>query len=481
MADKRRKRRRRKGKKKNSGLWKKIGTVAGVVIGVLVIAYLAVGFYFKSHFSPCTEINGIAVSGKTAAQTEKLIQDELDGYVLEITDGNNNIEEIKATDISLKYVSDGTIQKLLDGQNSFLWLNALLVGDKMEAGYSLEYDEAVLESRITGFACMNNDDEKEPENAHPEYKDGQFVIKEEVYGSKVDEEQFRKVIKDKLDTLDDTLVMSEEKCYVAPEYTASSEEVTAACDKLNSYLKSEITYDMAGQKLEVSKEDIAGMLTYSKDMKAKVSEKKVQKYVQKLKDKYDTVGTKRKFKSGSGKTVTVEGGNYGWSIDMEQETSRLMKDIKKGEAVEREPKYSQTANSHDGADFGGTFIEIDLTNQHVYYFSGGKVKMDCPVVTGCVNKGNGTPPGVYYIVYKQANRTLRGPKQPDGSYEWESDVSYWMPFNGGIGLHDATWRGSFGGSIYKANGSHGCVNMPVAKAKELFGYIDAGTPVVCHY
>ena len=56
-----------------------------------------------------------------------------------------------------------------------------------------------------------------------------------------------------------------------------------------------------------------------------------------------------------------------------------------------------------------------------------------------------------------------------------------MPFNGGIGIHDATWRSSFGGNIYVAGGSHGCVNAPYSLANTIFNNIDSGTPVVCYY
>jgi erfK/ybiS/ycfS/ynhG family protein len=59
-------------------------------------------------------------------------------------------------------------------------------------------------------------------------------------------------------------------------------------------------------------------------------------------------------------------------------------------------------------------------------------------------------------------------------------VSYWMPFNGNIGLHDATWRSKFGGNIYVKNGSHGCINLPKNKAAELFAKIQKGCPVVVH-
>ena len=68
----------------------------------------------------------------------------------------------------------------------------------------------------------------------------------------------------------------------------------------------------------------------------------------------------------------------------------------------------------------------------------------------------------------------------NGEPEYESPVSYWMPFYDGCGFHDATWRGSFGGSIYTYNGSHGCVNMPYSAAQELFEYVDGGTVVVIY-
>ena len=55
-----------------------------------------------------------------------------------------------------------------------------------------------------------------------------------------------------------------------------------------------------------------------------------------------------------------------------------------------------------------------------------------------------------------------------------------MPFNGGIGFHDATWRGWFGGDIFYWSGSHGCVNMPYSAAEELYGIIEEGVPVIVY-
>jgi len=65
-------------------------------------------------------------------------------------------------------------------------------------------------------------------------------------------------------------------------------------------------------------------------------------------------------------------------------------------------------------------------------------------------------------------------------YGYNQPVDYWMPFNGGIGLHDASWRSKFGGEIYIKDGSHGCVNIPPKYADDVFGYVNIGTKVLVH-
>lgn len=108
--------------------------------------------------------------------------------------------------------------------------------------------------------------------------------------------------------------------------------------------------------------------------------------------------------------------------------------------------------------------------------------MESDFVSGTYNdKSRRTPSGVYSLAYKQRNQVLRPAPNPDGTYDYESPVSYWMPFNGGIGLHDANWRGRFGGNIYRNSGSHGCINLPVSFAGKFYESIEAGCPIVCFY
>ena len=111
----------------------------------------------------------------------------------------------------------------------------------------------------------------------------------------------------------------------------------------------------------------------------------------------------------------------------------------------REPVYLQTAASHDGPDYGSTYAEVNLTAQHLIFYKDGQKVLESDFVSGNVSRGHTTPPGIFSITYKQRDAVLKG----EG---YASPVKFWMPFNGGIGFHDASWRSSFGGSIYKSGG-----------------------------
>lgn len=137
------------------------------------------------------------------------------------------------------------------------------------------------------------------------------------------------------------------------------------------------------------------------------------------------------------------------------------------ELVEASPEFQE--------GYGLNYVDVDIENQHVMVFENAKLIMETPCVTGTPNKARETHKGVFHIYAMQRNRILRGRERL-----YESFVNYWMPFDEGIGLHDATWRGSFGGTIYKSSGSHGCVNLPLSFAKELYSKVYVGETVYVH-
>jgi len=142
--------------------------------------------------------------------------------------------------------------------------------------------------------------------------------------------------------------------------------------------------------------------------------------------------------------------------------------------VTREPKYEQRAFVEGADDIGNTYIEIDYTNQHLWYYKDGSLVVDSDIVSGNLNNGNGSPDGVFKVISRQSPATLKGE-------DYESDVTYFMPFAYNVGLHDASWRSSFGGSIYKNGGSHGCINLPYDAADTIYKNVELGTPVVAYY
>ena len=479
---KRRRRGARKGVKKQAkkSMGKKPWIIAGSIIGALVVIYLGIAAFFMSHFLVNTSINGKDFSGKTVADVEEYLKEQVADYELTILEQNNVSDVITGSEISLAYKENSRVQDALENQRQLLWLISLFSESDTDITIEVEYDEAALEGKIQNLQAVTAE-QVDPVAAHPEYDGNSFVVAEEQYGTTVDMETLTAKTKEHITEFDTTLDMMDEECYVMPAYTSDSPEVQAACDEMNEYLKASITYPM-DEDVVVDKDLISKWVTYDDDMKVAFNEDAVREWMREFGKKYDTLGSTRTITTPTGKTAEVSGGTYGWSVDEETETKNLINSIKNGEVAERAPAYKQTAASHGAQDWGSTYIEVDIAAQHMWYIVDGAVAMESDVVTGLPADGRDTPTGVYSILYTERDSTLKGETDPEtGKPSYETPVAFWMPFTWqGHGFHDATWQSSFGGSRYQTNGSHGCVNMPYAKAEQLFGMISAGTPVIIH-
>ena len=479
---KRRRRGARKGVKKQAkkSMGKKPWIIAGSIIGALVVIYLGIAAFFMSHFLVNTSINGKDFSGKTVADVEAYLKEQVADYELTILEQNNVSDVITGSEISLAYKENSRVQDALENQRQLLWLISLFSESDTDITIEVEYDDAALEENIQNLQAVTAE-QVDPVAAHPEYDGNSFVVAEEKYGTTVDMETLTAKIKEHITEFDTTLDMMDEECYVMPAYTSESPEVQAACDEMNEYLKASITYPM-DEDVVVDKDLISKWVTYDDDMKVAFNEDAVREWMREFGKKYDTLGSTRTITTPTGKTAEVSGGTYGWSVDEETETKNLINSIKNGEVAERAPAYKQTAASHGAQDWGSTYIEVDIAAQHMWYIVDGAVAMESDVVTGLPADGRDTPTGVYSILYTERDSTLKGETDPEtGKPSYETPVAFWMPFTWqGHGFHDATWQSSFGGSRYQTNGSHGCVNMPYAKAEQLFGMISAGTPVIIH-
>lgn len=474
-------------KKKKSGEKKPLGKkpfiIAGSIVGGLILVYLCVAAFFMSHFLVNTTINGKDFSGKTVADVESYLESQVEGYQLKLIEQDNETDTISGSDISLVYVKNNDVEKALEDQSQLLWIASFFSKSNTDITVGVEYDEAALDAKIQTIKAVTGE-QTEPTSAHPEYDGNSFVVAAETFGSAVDLEKLSSKIKEYISSFKPQLNLLDEKCYDMPKYTSESPEVQAACDTMNQYLKASITYTM-DEDVVVDKELISTWLSYDENMNVTFNEDAVKKWMREFGSKYDTVGKTRSITTPGGKTAEVSGGTYGWSVDEKKEAENLINSIKKGEVTSREPAYEQKAASRSAQDWGTTYVEVDLSAQHMWYIVDGSVALETDVVTGLASDPNrATPQGVYSILEMMRNKTLVGETDPStGKPIYETPVSYWMRVTWtGIGFHDASWQSSFGGTRYQTSaGSHGCINMPVDKAGSLYSMLSVGTPVVMHY
>ena len=450
--------------------------IAGFVLLALATVYLGIAVYFSSHFFFQTTINGVDASGKSVQSVEKMIAAEIDQYQISIEPREGEAETIEGMAVGLKPVFDGTLEIELRKQNQFIWPVAFFQDSVMELETMVDYDKEKLRKEAKKLEMMDKAQMRKAENAMvSKYskKEGYTIIPEEE-GTVVDEEKFFEVLEDSVTNLKGSISMAEEGCYVKPEFTQDSKEIVKLAETMNKYAGTAITYDFGDKQEVLDGKTIHKWISVNEEEhKAQISQEKVAEYVAYLADTYNTAGKSKSLKSSYGTDITVSGGDYGWKIDQEKETEALAKNIKKGEKITKEPEYSQTANSRAGNDYGDTYVEVNLTAQHLYYYKNGSLVLETDFVSGNDAKGWSTPVGAYGLYYKQLDKTLRG----EG---YATPVDFWMPFNGGGGVHDAASRRDFGGNYYKRNGSHGCVNMPHSAAKTLYDNIEAGCAVLVY-
>ncbi|MCI8483002.1 MAG: L,D-transpeptidase family protein [Lachnospiraceae bacterium] len=457
--------------KKQQGL-----VIAGIILFVILAVYLGFAAFFSSHFLFRTTINGVEASGKSVKAVEDLITKEIDGYQIAIEPREGEKEKLEGAEIDLKPVFDGTLQKELKKQNGFAWIASLFHNSKIEVKTMVDYNKKELERKVNDLEVMDKSKMRKAEDAIiSEYKEkeGYQIIPEEE-GTQINEEKFYTALEKGILNLQPSLVLAEEGCYVEPKYTKESKELIQLAENMNQYVKSSITYEFGEEQEVLDGKTISQWISAGKDQKVKLSQEKVAEYVAALAKEYNTAGRSKSLASSYGTIVTVSGGDYGWKIDQEKETEALKEQIAKGEAVTKEPEYAQRANSRGGNDYGDTYVEVNLTAQRLHYYKNGSLILETDFVSGNDAKGWSTPTGSYGLYYKERDKTLRG----EG---YATPVSFWMPFNGGVGFHDANWRRDFGGNYYKKGGSHGCVNMPYSAAQKLYDNIEAGCAVLVYH
>lgn len=471
---------------------KKTKILLGVVL-VLAIIYGGGVFYYNGHFLKGTSINGLECSNQTVSQVEEKIKKKMGSYKLTILEREGKKDVIEGKDIKVDFLDNNKIKQFQESQNEWVWL-ASYFGQKYEKEIkTVTYDEKALEKLYKKFDAFKK--EKNPISAYPKYNGkGEYEIVAEDEGTKIDKKKLKEEIQNSIYSGITSFDADKKGCYVEPKYRKDSKEIKALKEEMDALVKGSITWDFSERYINLTKYKslikdnkvtVNGDITHKfikikSHTKAVIDAKEVEDWVISFAKDSNTIYKGRKFIKHNGKKINVpSGGPYGWRIDCEKETKAIEKMMEEGTTKERKPYYKQKAVTGTNGklnDIGTSYVEVDLTNQMVYLVQKGKTTFSTSCVTGNTSLGRGTHTGVGLVQYKTRNKILGGP-----GYDYASKVRYWMPFNGGEGLHDADWRNSFGGTIYKTRGSHGCVNLPIYAAAKIYSVIDAGWAVVVYY
>ncbi len=490
-----------------------------VFVALLAAAYVYGINYYGTHFLPNTYLDGVDVGEMTAAEAKDALRSSFEDYSFTLTGRNGAAEDLDISEAAPAREYEG-VEGVLSAQNRVGWIFARTPVKETSLPYTGTFDEEGLDKALDQSALLAAENIAPPENAYITFdpESNHYTIVPEVPGNAVDREVLTKAMGEKLREGQTALDMEEIGCYIAPAISADNARLNQDMAELNTLQDLGASIDMGGEVTEyLNGEQLREMIS---------GESAVSAYVTGLKDRYDTYDKdkRRLFRTAEG-TYILMNASYGWRLDEEatlkdllaltdkaadtvgksfdlegilkaMEEAKAAKSAKSSKSSKSSKDSKETEENadpfhitaswknkaavHDEQDYGTTYAEVDLTNQTVYVIQDGQTIFTSPCVSGRMTKDRKTPPGIFDIKLKQTNKTLVGYK-PDGSVDYRSPVNYWMPFNGGVGFHDATWRGSFGGTIYVNSGSHGCINMPLAKARELYGLVYKGMPVIVYY
>ncbi len=431
----------------------------------------AVNAFAGDTFANGTYVNGISLAGQTVEQAKAYIEGSYSqNYTLTLRGKNGTTETINGSDIGYQAQAPTNLAAILADENAKNMQGGSYTGDGMNASFS----EEAVRTKLGELNMVKN--ARKTQNATIS-STRPFKVIPEVQGNSYNMDKLLEVVKLALTSGVQSVDLNAYDVLDSISVTAASLQDT--CRRMNEMGDLTITTNVLGHKEELKGSTIAEWITGAENGKLTLDQSKVAAYVAEIANRYDDSGNTQTFHSASGKDVVMST-SYGVHIDQAAEAVSLTEAIQNLQTVEREPAYSCKPVQYDMPQFGNTFAEVDLGLQHVYFYQDGQCVWDSACVTGKATDPNrATPAGVFSLTYKQRDRVLKG-KLVNGKPEYESPVSYWMPFNGGIGFHDATWRSQFGGSIYVNSGSHGCINLPKDKAAALYNLVNKGTIVVVH-
>lgn len=465
---------------------KAVGITLGALVGAVAVVYLIGVAVFANLFFPNTVIAGTDISLKTSDDVHAILEQKVGGY--EFTVKGQGIDLTLTSQTAGMSLDGKTIaQEMHSRVDPWRWPVEVFCDHDETASLVASYQTTDLADTLTAAAVEVNATAEPPVSATVAYDEraGAFVVVPESSGTAIDADKLVEEVSAQAAVLKPRIVVSDD-VLMQPEIVVGDPRLDEARARTNALIVADFDLTMNGiVGAQVTPELVASWVVVGPDLSVSLNDEALAAWAEGVAATNSTVGSTRSWtRAADGKALSVTGGDYGWRVDSDALVSTVRDNVSAGQTAAVEMPLKSTAAAWNGAgapDWGARYAEVDLTQQHAWlYGDDGSVIWESDIVSGNPNAGNATPSGVYYLKSNAGASELIGLK-PDGTEDYRTKVDFWMPFKGNsIGFHDASWQSSFGGNRYTYAGSHGCVNLPPAKAKELHELLRVGDPVVVH-
>lgn len=456
--------------------------VLAAFAAIILAVYGTVNSYCRTHFLPYTVIAGVDVSNMTVKEAKEAINNCENGYTLTLIEKNGVTETVTAQQLGLDVRPADKFDDLLKAKSGYSWIKQLQGIDTLDTkgAVVVEVDSAVFNNAVSDLQCISPTVVSEPVDAVIYYSGGEFKIRPSLTGNIADRQVLEQKIQDAFAHGRTTLNLISEGVYAQPATFSDDPALLSRKAVLEQISGVEITLHFGAYTEKLDPPKLSEWITSDGSGTSSLDETAVSEYVLALADRYNTYSSAKPFVTTGGETVLIGNSYYGWELDTEYLYNALLTFIKERRSIdidltnrsEESDKYwLNVAAAYDPVSYyGSTYAEVSIDGQHMWMYKNGELALSSDVVTGRPDDEHDTPVGIYHIIYMEQNATLRGD-------DYETEVAYWMVFTEDIGFHDAEWQYAFGEEMYLENGSHGCVNLPIEVAEELYSLVYPGMPV----
>lgn len=481
-------------KKKNSSkkkylpiMYKSVGLLFLFLVIIAAVLFATESSRLQTHFGHHDLINGKSYFGLNASGAAERMDTEFQNYKIHIMENDTEIYSLTYGEAGYSLDRDvlkAELNQVISNQKPGLHL--MEKPENHIISYPVNRSDDVFAAAFTSDKLSGERTDSTDAYIRYDEEQGAYVIVPETYGNSIRNDAFQALISNIMDQEfagkdipENLYITLDSSVYTQPSITSAQEDLQNQLNSLNQqinqYRSASITYTFGSSKEVVDWSLISTWLTVN-DTGIQLSEEAVREYIKQLASKYNTIYRDRNFTTTGGQTVKMEHNEYGYRIDQEDEYQQLIQELAAGTVTEREPVYNKTGFQRNGTDdLCGTYIEVSISQQHLWLYKNGVLITETDVVTGTDKPEFETLKGAWTIALKASPYTLSS-----DIYGYKVNVNYWMPFVYGQGLHDLSTRKAFGGQIYKTNGSHGCINLPLDQAKIIYETIDAGYPILIY-